>query len=259
MKQRLSCKLKKNTPVNNEIFRLDFAWSGTTPRAGQFFMVKPKRSSVFLGRPLGVALWNSNTVEFLVAKRGKGTGELVELHPGEEAELLGPLGNAWADFLPDNNSLQQSKPLALIGGGVGIAPLKALAYELPMDSFDFYAGLKTGFRNNKEEKYSLLGPAVLGAANLSIAVENGRGGLKGRIPDFLSPADYSAVCACGPEAMLRVTAEKCVAAGVPCYVSLERRMACGVGACLGCNVNTSKGNRRCCADGPIFPAEELMW
>jgi len=57
--------------------------------------------------------------------------------------------------------------------------------------------------------------------------------------------------------MLKVVAEKCAAAAVPCYVSLERRMACGVGACLGCTVSTAKGNRRCCADGPIFPAKEL--
>jgi NAD(P)H-flavin reductase len=290
MKQCFSCELIYNTPINNEIVRLDFEWPGSMPKAGQFFMVKPKQSSVFLGRPVSVALWeiaatneefirkrvrskkspyqrhlmakfmNVNTVRFLIAKRGKGTGELAALHTDEEAELIGPLGNAWTDFLPalSGSKARGLKPIALIGGGIGIAPLLALSCELPENSFDFYAGFKTGFRS-QEEQNMLLVPALLGSQQFVIATENGKSGKKGRIPDFLNPSDYSAVCACGPEPMLRVVAEKCAAAEVPCYVSLERHMACGVGACLGCTVATTEGNRRCCTDGPIFPAEEVYF
>jgi NAD(P)H-flavin reductase len=90
-----------------------------------------------------------------------------------------------------------------------------------------------------------------------IATEDGTAGRKGRIPDMLDPAKYAAVYACGPEPMLRAVGVSAKQAGVPCFISLERHMACGVGACLGCTVETTRGNRRCCADGPIFNAEEL--
>ena len=251
--QNRSCKLINNTSINRETFRLDFAWNGPAPRAGQFFMVKPKRSSVFLGRPLSVAHWESTRVQFLIARRGKGTEELSDMRPGEEAELTGPLGNAWAGFLPAGE-----KPIALVGGGIGLAPLEALAGELPEGNFVVHAGFRTGFRS-MEEKSGLLGPALLGAAKLVIAAEDGGDGLQGRIPDFLEPEQYACVCACGPEAMLKAVAARCKAAKVPCLVSLERRMACGVGACLGCAVSTVNGNRRCCADGPIFNAEDVIF
>jgi NAD(P)H-flavin reductase len=282
-KQSRSCELINNTFITRDIFRLDFAWSGPAPRAGQFFMVKPKRSSVFLGRPISVALWepaatdddfvrkkvrgkqnpcqrymtakylNSNTIKFLVARRGKGTEELSDMRPGEEAELTGPLGNGWTDFLSSGE-----KPIALIAGGIGLAPLEALISEQPESNFDFYAGFRTDFRNI-EEKDALLGPATLRANNLIIAAENSKDGLKGLIPDFLEPGKYRAVCACGPAPMLKIVAARCKDAGVPCFVSLERIMACGVGACLGCAVAAVNGSRRCCADGPIFPAEELIF
>ena len=292
------CELLYNTPINKEIFRLDFIWQGTTPKAGQFFMVRPKRSSVFLGRPLSMENWmhasknwsyiqkevrsikdpferylkekylESNTVRFMVARRGKGTLELAAMQSGEEAEIIGPLGNSWSDFLPKKR--KSDKLVALVGGGIGIAPLYALLCEKPEYGFVFHAGFKKGFKNI-DEKTALLGAAYLGAESIIVASETGKTsftahdggeaapGLKGRIPDFLEPEKYSAVCACGPEAMLKAVAEKCTAANVPCYVSMERHMACGVGACLGCTVTTTKGSRRCCADGPIFPASEIIW
>jgi NAD(P)H-flavin reductase len=199
----------------------------------------------------------SNTVTFLIARRGKGTGELAEMNCGEEAELTGPLGNAWIDFLPEADKIG-GKPVALTDGGIGLAPLNALLCETPGHRFDLYAGFRTGFKN-MEEKHALLGAAMLKAGKMTIAAEDGKDGLKGLITDFLEPEQYAAVCACGPEPMLKAVAKKCKAAGVPCFVSMERRMACGVGACLGCTVRTTGGNRRCCADGPVFNAEEVIF
>ena len=268
MKQCLPSKVVQNTPVNEEIFHLELTWRGSILRAGQFFMVKPKRSDVFLPRPISVAFYKDDSICFLIQRKGRGTEELAGLQPGEETELIGPLGNTWADFLPavSGSKTRGLKPVALIGGGVGIAPLLALSCELPKGSFDFYAGFRTGFRN-QEEKNLLLGPSLSGLKQLIITAEeitDVSSGFNvnirfGRIPDFLNPSDYSAISACGPEPMLRVVAEKCAAAEVPCYVSLERHMACGVGACLGCTVATTEGNRRCCTDGPIFPAEEVFF
>ena len=281
------CELIYNDFVNKDIFKLVFEWNGAAPKAGQFFMVKLQRSTVFLGRPISVANWQpaakdlsyirrkvraeksqyqkyltgkyleSNTVTFLIARRGRGTQELAAMQSGEVAELTGPLGNAWTDFLPGKKK-SAAGPVALIGGGAGLAPLNALLCESPGYTFHLYAGFRKGFKSD-EEKYILLGPAMLEAKKIVLASEDGKTGQKGRIPDFFMPEEFAAVCACGPQAMLKVIAEKCSAAGVPCFVSLERRMACGVGACLGCTVHTVNGNRRCCADGPVFNAKELSF
>ena len=250
----LVCEVVDNSPVNGEVFILHFTWNGNAPKAGQFFMIKPSRSSVFLARPLSACGYNGerNTVKFLVAKKGRGTEELSQLRVGEKAQITGPLGNAWADFLPESGNA------ALVGGGVGIAPLIALIAEKPECNFHFYAGFRHGFHSKEEEKAMLQEAA--NAKKLVIAAEDGRDALGGYIVDFLfEPQNYDAIFACGPQPMLKAVKQKCDANGVPCYVSLERRMACGAGACLGCTVNTVSGNRRCCADGPIFSAGELSF
>jgi NAD(P)H-flavin reductase len=136
-----------------------------------------------------------------------------------------------------------------MGGGIGIAPLAAFAAELAPETYDFYAGFRS----------ASFGLGDLKPRSLVTAIEDDGGGLRGRIPDFLDPAKYRAVYACGPEPMLRAVAAACGKAGVPCFISLERRMACGTGACLGCTVKTLGGNRRCCTDGPVFPAGELVF
>jgi NAD(P)H-flavin reductase len=287
----MNCEIINISIINKEIFRLDVIWQGpaqsklAAPKAGQFFMIKPKRSSVFLGRPIGVARWQpavkdkdyirrkvrgkknpyqryltgkyleSDTITFLIAKIGKGTAELASMRTGEEVDLIGPLGNAWADFLPDEKNT--AKPIALIGGGLGIAPLNALLCEETGHNFDLDAGFKNGF-SSMEEKAALLGPAI-DAQNIIIASEDGKTGQKGLILDFLEPEKYAAVCACGTLTMLKAVAKKCISKGVPCFISMESRMACGVGACLGCTIKTVNGNRRCCADGPIFKAEEVIF
>ena len=250
----LVCEVTANVPVNDEVFILSFFWNGTAPKAGQFFMIKPLRGSVFLGRPISVFEYNpaQNTVKFLIARRAGGTEELSRMQTGEKARLTGPLGNSWEDFLPEGGKT------ALIGGGVGIAPLSALVSQKPDYNFHFYAGFRHGFLE-KEEENAVLGGAV-NAKKVVTAAEDGRNAQNGRIVDYLwEPEDYDAVFACGPSAMLKAVWKKCEAKSVPCYVSLERRMACGVGACLGCTVRTAHGNRRCCADGPIFAAGEILF
>ena len=249
-KQCCSCELLHTAPISEEneksekIIRLTFRWTGPSPRAGQFFMIRPERTSVFLGRPISAAGWETGqTVSLVIAKRGTGTKELAGMKPGEQAELIGPLGNAWGDMLSGEG------PIALAGGGLGIAPLTAFAGELEPERYDFYAGFRSA-------SFGLEG---LQPRSLIVASEDGSTGRQGRIPDFLEPALYRAVYACGPEPMLKAVTAACKRAGVPCFISMERRMACGTGACLGCTIQTISGNRRCCADGPIFKAEEVIF
>jgi NAD(P)H-flavin reductase len=276
-KQCRDAGLLANTPVAtapDSIFRLDFAWDGPVPRAGQFFLIKPERSAVFLARPISVAGWDSlannvvsdtvapdslasHTVSdtialrFLIARRGTGTAELAQLRAGERAWLTGPLGNSWGDDLAKVDA-----PVALIGGGIGVAPLAAFARELDRLGkrvYDFYAGFRS----------ASFGLEDLCPRRLYVATEDGKEGHCGRIPDLLVPHSYKAVYACGPAPMLKAVAALCKAVAVPCFVSMEQRMACGVGACLGCTVkvhgNGGSQNRRCCADGPVFNAEELVF
>ncbi|MDR1445125.1 MAG: dihydroorotate dehydrogenase electron transfer subunit [Treponema sp.] len=239
--------------LNAAVFRLDFEWPGQAPGAGQFFMIKVQRGALFLPRPVSVYRWDgaSRRLSFLVLKKGRGTAELGQLEAGEAAALTGPLGNRWGDFFPPEfrGGTAGGVKAALVGGGIGIAPLSALGDELG-GGFDLYAGFRSGSFGLESLREK--------ADALVIASEDGTEGCRGRIPDFADYRGRPLVCACGPLPMLRAVAEKCRAAGVPCYVSMENLMACGVGACLGCTVQTTGGNRRVCADGPIFPAEALF-
>ncbi|MDR1398888.1 MAG: dihydroorotate dehydrogenase electron transfer subunit [Treponema sp.] len=277
MKQCRSSELLANTSVAiapDNIFRLDFAWDGPVPQAGQFFLIKPERSSMFLARPISVMGWDRLTsvvsgttrpdecadaavsgtmvLRFLIARHGIGTTELAQLREGERAWLTGPLGNSWWD----NDSAKADTPIALIGGGIGIAPLAAFARELDKQGrriYDFYVGFKS----------ASFGLEDLYPRRLYVATEDGGEGQRGRIPDLLLPQNYKAVYACGPMPMLKVIATLCKATTVPCFVSMEQHMACGVGACLGCTVKVygtgGVRNRRCCADGPVFNTEELVF
>ena len=291
-KKAFICECTNAAFVAADTVCLEFIWRGPAPRGGQFFLIKPRRTGVFLGRPISVAGWKrkgtaAGILRFIVARRGQGSRELVDLRPGEDAELIGPLGNYWAladiftdlspgaslDLFPDlsdeifpeefgNTSADEfddPDPVALVGGGVGIASLLVFAGELgdrfrtPVP-FDFYAGFRTGSFGLEDLKSQ-----ANGLRSLTIATDDGSEGVKGLITEFFTPIGYSAVFACGPEPMLKVVGDACVASDVPCFISLEKHMACGVGACLGCTVRTIAGNRRCCSDGPIFNAEEVCF
>jgi len=258
-KRTLLCECTAATFAAADTVSLEFLWTGPAPRAGQFFLVKPRRTGVFLGRPISVAGWDaaSGTLRFLVARRGRGSSDIADIQSGEKAYLIGPLGNYWAEVNIFAGVPPQKKPIALVGGGIGIAPLLAFAGELlavpqkPVP-FDFYAGFRSasfGLENLKTQ----------GLDTLVIASEDGSEGQKGRVTDFLNPAQYSAIFACGPEPMFKALGGACAASGISCFVSLEKHMACGVGACRGCTIKTMNGNRRCCADGPIFNAGELCF
>jgi dihydroorotate dehydrogenase electron transfer subunit len=236
------------------------------PEAGQFFMLKTESWPVFLARPLGVAYFEDGVLGFLIEARGPGTEALCALESGGRARLIGPLGTAFSVLLP-----REAKKIALVAGGTGIAPLAYFAARYPRFKNaeapppDVYAGFKKSWSAPLDG--TALGELSRSAGRFVHVSEEGvtaagvfpgaAAGENGRVADFVRVEEYDAVCCCGPPGLMRVIAERCAAAGVFCALSLERKMACGVGACLGCAVKTALGNRRACVEGPAFNAAEL--
>lgn len=229
---------------------------GDLPVPGQFYMLRAQPSGVLLSRPISLFSRERDAsgkliLSFLILSKGSGTRELCALKAGSSLSIFGPFGNSF----PAAETLFPDKPhpfLLLIGGGIGIAPPAGFASLLPEGSYDFYACFKSG----------AYGLDRLRPRNLVIATDDGSVGKKGMLSDVLHSDDirkYDVVYACGPEPMLAYVQRVCREAGVQCYLSMESRMACGTGACLGCTITTTLGNRRCCTDGPVFPGEILKF
>lgn len=226
------------------------------PAAGQFYMLHAVRSDVLLGRPISVfhseVLVNEeNRVElsFLILIKGKGTKELCSLDFGDLINLIGPCGNRFP--YPENAA---NRKLLIIGGGIGVAPVAGFAETLPAKSYDFYASFKSG-------SYGL---ENLKADKLVITTDDGSVGIHGMLPaalteESLKAGNYDAVYACGPTPMLAYIQKICQAAGVKSWLSMEAHMACGVGVCLGCVIDTTEGKKRCCKEGPVFDGDILIF
>lgn len=233
---------------------------------GQFYMLKAIPSQVLLSRPISVykveygrtadscepsvpgatsASGVFAKIHFLIMEKGQGTKELCALRPGDSVSVIGALGNTFPEW--DGFS-------AIIGGGIGVAPVAGFASTLTENTYDFYACFRSNTYGLEEVK----------AKSLVITTDDGSQGIKGMLPDVFTATTikdkgYTCVYACGPEPMLAYVQKVCGEAGVKCYLSMEAHMACGVGACLGCTITTTEGNRRCCKDGPVFPGEILVF
>ena len=238
-----------NTEIAPGIFSLVVAASAVPASLpGQFFMLRAVPSGVLLGRPISVYQHDSKTITFLILHKGRGTAELCSLKAGDFLDIIGPTGNSF----PNPEDFPTSLSVAIIGGGIGIAPVAGFALGLPPQSFDFFASFRSS-------TYGLEGLEKR-AKNLVITTEDGSCGTKGMLPSVFNAAHYDLIYACGPTPMLRYIQQTCTEAKCShVFISLEERMACGAGACLGCTVRTINGNKRCCVDGPIFNAAEVLF
>lgn len=233
-----------------------------TAAPGQFVHVKiPRMDDHILRRPLGVyaADAEAGTVDMMYQVLGFGTDRMTALVPGADAvELIGPIGRGWE--VPAG-----CKRALVVAGGVGSAPLYPLVQSLAADgvAVDAILGASTIDALVARERYG----AVLGCEP-ACSTDDGTFGRPGfctpLVEEALAAAEaagepYDYVACCGPEPLMKLVAAMAAEAGVFCEVSLERRMACGVGACLSCVVDTVDGKRRACVDGPVFPATEVVW
>jgi dihydroorotate dehydrogenase electron transfer subunit len=244
--------LLSNEAVMPGVFqlRLQCPEIASAAKPGQFVMLKCGDETL-LRRPISIsdASAASEQISLLVASIGKGTEWLSRRQPGEELDILGPLGNGFTIG-------QKADKMLLIGGGMGIAPLNFLARKATAlgKRVTLVLGARTG---------ELLCPSshLPPVAECVFCTEDASVGIKGRVTDcpdaHINVADQ--IFACGPLPMYRALAKDPRFQGKPMQVSLEVRMACGIGLCYGCTVKTKQCLRQVCEDGPVFDMNEIVW
>ena len=278
-------RILENTCVgpNLYVMRLLSPTIATTLAPGQFVHMKiPGMEAHILRRPFSVYSCDrsARTLEILYQVVGFGSGHMRLLEPDvaacpaglstaecanlEAVELMGPVGRAWHPPADARRAL-------LVGGGVGAAPLFMLAEQLVNAGVrtDVVLGAQTEDALSCRARYEALLAAAPTCDNAPrCATDDGSFGREGFCTSLVEealaeaqaagePYDYLAVC--GPEPLMKIMAAMAAEADVTCEVSLERRMACGIGACLSCVVDTVDGKQRACVDGPVFDAKKVIW
>jgi len=233
---------------------------------GQFVHVlcgSPAALDPLLRRPFSIhdADPSSGRVSLLYEIRGRGTAALAEKLPGETLDVLGPLGQGFT--LPES----ATQPLILAAGGIAVAPIyflgRRIAETVGCRRTTFIVGARTECLLGCLDKFSQLGRDV------RVATDDGSAGYHGLASGLLEQcieetgAAGPLVYACGPMPMLKAVAEIAKAHGLKCQVSTEAKMACGIGACMSCAIKVRSGDSsqyvRCCKEGPVFDADEVIW
>ncbi len=254
-KKKVTAEVISQRQIGERIFDL---WLGTKlvkdAHPGQFVAVYPHGESNLLPRPISICEADKEKGRLRLVYRvaGKGTAEFSAYRAGDTLDILGVLGNGF----PVEKA--KGKKVFLMGGGIGIPPLLELAKGL-----DAKKQILLGYRDRElflEEDLAKYG-------DVYVATEDGSVGTKGNVMDIISAYSLRAdvIMACGPMPMLRAVKAYAEKEGIKAYISLEERMACGVGACLGCVCKTTGvdahshvHNARICTEGPVFEAGEVV-
>ncbi len=226
-------------------------------KPGQFINIYPKDKSTLLPRPISICEVDreKNRLRIVYRRAGKGTGEFSDYKEGESIDILGTLGNGFP------LEKKKKKKCFLMGGGIGIPPILQLAKELQTAGSE-EVNIVAGYRNSD----LFLSEDLKQYGRLFVATEDGSAGSKGNVMNAIEENDLKGevIFACGPMPMLRAIKKFAEENEIEAYISLEERMACGVGACLGCVCKTvhkdehsQVNNARICTDGPVFDAKEV--
>ena len=252
--RRLVCEVERTTWLTADLALLELRPpEPVTALPGQFALLRPLDigPAPLLGRPMSV-LAAGDTLRFLVRRCGEGTRLLTSRAPGDRVLVLAPLGRPFGPL-----DARESAKLALVAGGVGLAPLAFAARGLAA------TGLRPLFLHGARRASELvLGDELSAAVELRLSTDDGSAGHHGPVTDLLEVAlerrEVDRVWTCGPEPMMAAVARLARSHGVPCQVSVEARMACGRGLCLGCARPDVRGEPRyVCHEGPVFEAEDL--
>ena len=261
-KRIVSGKIVSKTQVSTGHFQMGLLCPhiAHNTKPGQFIQVRVNSSyDPLLCRPLAVYRTSGDVFEILLKIVGKGTRLLSQKQIGDTLSITGPLGKGF----PIDDDFQMA---TLVAGGMGIAALMTLAEAMKDRQFSVLIGAPSQDKIVGAEDLMAMG------ADVHIATEDGSAGYKGLVSELLvemlqkeeCPRAHHRIFACGPIPMLKVVAQIAAQCNITAYVSLEERMACGVGACLGCvcEVISPDGKtqyKTVCADGPVFDAREIVW
>lgn len=248
---KMTAKVRNQEKLANDIFSLILYVPeiARQAKAGQFVSVYSHDGSKLLPRPISLCEIDKEkgTIRLVYRVVGGGTKEFSILKEGDSIDVMGPLGNGFT--LKNRNAL-------LIGGGIGIPPMLELAKEL-----DCEKNIVLGYR---DETFLLEDLEPRG--EVYIASEDGKTGVKGNVLDAIREYEIKGdvIYACGPAPMLRAIKEYALANNMEAQISLEEKMACGIGACLACVCKSKEidghshvHNKRICKDGPVFDAREV--
>ena len=255
----------KNAKLASGIFRLILQTEpGVEVLPGQFVQIKTNARHTLLPRPISVSDYDFSTgkLTLVIQEKGPGTAAICSLLPGDKTEILWPLGNGL-------KISSESKKIWLFGAGLGLAPMLYAARKWAGEGRSVTA--LCGFRNAGLAYYIDEMKALCN--NVTVATDDGSLGVGGTVTEALRhwlaahdpAADELAVYSCGPEPMMRATADQALARGYACELALERHMACGMGTCQSCVVKLRDTNDQgwrfhlCCTDGPVFDAREILW
>lgn len=237
-----------NRPVDalSKVYQMELSGCSEEQRPGQF--VNIELDGLFLRRPISVCDWKDGVLTLLYKLVGKGTALMATLQPGARLDVLCSLGNGFDIDIP-----AFTRPL-LVGGGIGTAPLYLLARRLKERGISptVILGFNTASEIIYEKEFKALGLRTL------VTTVDGSYGTPGfvtaALPLLASGYDYC--FACGPMPMLRALAPKLAS---PAQFSLEERMGCGTGICMGCTCPQLTGTKRICKDGPVFRLDEISF
>lgn len=244
-----------NYRLNERYFLLKLEREKPLPEIlpGQFVNILVRDSPLtFLRRPISVNLVDreKNQLWLLVAIAGEGTKHLSFLHKGDKLDILYPLGSSFT--IPDNNM----EKVLLCGGGVGTAPMLYLGKTMKERGFSpvFLLGARKAKDLLQLDEFAKWG-------SVCTTTEDGSRGEKGFVTQHsvLQKVTFDHIYVCGPTPMMHAMAHYAREKGINCEVSLENKMACGLGACLCCVEKTTKGNECVCTKGPVFNIKELLW
>ncbi len=255
MKYKENVKVSSQENIATGIYSMwiDSANMAKEAKPGQFISIYCNDGSRILPRPISICEVDKEKGKLRIVYRvvGKGTDEFSKFEVGETVQVVGPLGNGFE---------LHKKTALLIAGGIGVPPMVETAKAL--NSLGVKVYVTAGYRNNE----IFLKEDISKYAELIIATEDGSVGTKGNVIDAIKANNINAevIYSCGPTPMLRAVKSYALENNIICQLSLEEKMACGIGACLACvckskdiDDHSQVHNKRVCADGPVFYAQEV--
>jgi len=252
MKKVVDALILKNISVTDNIFDMliKAPAAAENAAAGQFIEIYTGNGVNLLPRPISICEINKNegTLRIVYQVVGKGTGIFSRKKKGDILKIIGPLGNGY--------NIKNVNKSIFVGGGIGVPPLLETVKQTKGEKV-----VVLGFRSMDilKDDFEKTGARVL------IATDDGSVGFKGNVIDLMKYENITGdvIYSCGPRIMLKFLSQYAESKGIECFVSMEERMACGIGACVGCAIKIKDGNyfvhKKVCKDGPVFNSKEVLW